>query len=66
MPFHLEKPNVEEIFLITHNCTLQTKQAKDLVKSPQFAELVLTPEFRKFAKSIADKYINQITKTLIQ
>jgi hypothetical protein len=45
---------------------LQTKEANELLQTEQFAAVLLTPEFRNLMKDIADVYINELTKNLIQ
>jgi len=43
---------------------LQTKEANELISSPQFSAVILTKEFRNLLKDIADDYINELTKKL--
>ena len=43
---------------------LQTKEANELIQTPQFAAILLTKEFRNLMKDIADAYINELTKKL--
>lgn len=44
---------------------LGTKEAHELIRSPQFAAVLTTPEFKNLAKGIADKYIMDIAKKLV-
>jgi hypothetical protein len=43
---------------------LQTKEANDLIKTEQFAAVLLTKEFRILLKDISDAYINELTKKM--
>jgi len=44
---------------------MSTPEAVILISSDQFANLLLTPEFKKLAKGISDEYIRTITKSIL-
>ena len=43
---------------------LATKEANELLQTPEFTAVLLTKEFRNLLKDIADSYINELTKKL--
>ncbi len=44
---------------------LGTKEAHELIRTPQFADVLMTKEFKNLAAGIADKYIMDIAKKLV-
>jgi len=45
---------------------LETSEAVNVLASDQFANLLLTPEFKNLMKGISDQYLQTITQSLIK
>lgn len=44
---------------------LKTPEASKLISSPEFADVLLTSEFKTVAKNISGKYLRTITQSLL-